>query len=415
MTVTPHGSTATPSGRGEAVLSASKVWASQLIDVGGRNTLLYYRDLRVGTLDLGDADPAVLAQFLDGKTVRLSKLFSGERLSEVARRARTVAAKAKENFEERGLSTLSVARGMATWTADTGSTSTPAAPVLLAQASLQAASTLENDFELVLLDEWEPNPTLLHLLSSSFRVDVDADELIEAVEQTGRVDAAVEALVAALGAQVAGFGIVARTVIGNFSYVKQPMVIDIENAVDVMIESDLIAALAGDREAVVGLRSASIGVGVDEPDRIRPADEFLAIDADASQNYVINAAVGGSHLVVQGPPGTGKSQTIANLIATLSARGKSVLFVAEKRAAIDAVLGRLAGVGLSDLVLDLHGAGASRKKMAAELRRVYDGTANVPLVTRPAEDSRLEDRRARLNRHVAAMHEVRAPWNVTRL
>jgi len=54
-----------------------------------------------------------------------------------------------------------------------------------------------------------------------------------------------------------------------------------------------------------------------------------------------------------GPPGTGKSQTIANLVATLSARGKKVLFVAKKRAAIDAVLTRLNVVGLGDLVLDL--------------------------------------------------------------
>ena len=72
------------------------------------------------------------------------------------------------------------------------------------------------------------------------------------------------------------------------------------------------------------------------------ADEFLVLDADSSQNYAINAVLAGQSLIVKGPPGTGKSQTIANLIASLIARGKKVLFVAEKRAAIDAVTKRLA-------------------------------------------------------------------------
>jgi signal recognition particle GTPase len=48
----------------------------------------------------------------------------------------------------------------------------------------------------------------------------------------------------------------------------------------------------------------------------------------ASQNYAINAAVAGQDLVIKGPPGTGKSQTIANMITTMSARGQRVLFVA---------------------------------------------------------------------------------------
>ena len=69
------------------------------------------------------------------------------------------------------------------------------------------------------------------------------------------------------------------------------------------------------------------------------------LDADASQHAAIDAVRAGAHLVIKGPPGTGKSQTIANLIAALAAEGKSALFVAEKRAAIDAVLGRLDRLG----------------------------------------------------------------------
>lgn len=68
------------------------------------------------------------------------------------------------------------------------------------------------------------------------------------------------------------------------------------------------------------------------------------LDADSFQRNAIDTVLAGQSLVIHGPPGTGKSQTIANLIAALVARGRKVLFVAEKRAAIDAVLSRLKGV-----------------------------------------------------------------------
>ncbi|WP_371641220.1 AAA domain-containing protein [Tolypothrix sp. NIES-4075] len=58
------------------------------------------------------------------------------------------------------------------------------------------------------------------------------------------------------------------------------------------------------------------------------------LDADSSQQVVIEAAKSGSSFVVQGPPGTGKSQTIVNMIAELIGDGKSVLLVAEKETAL---------------------------------------------------------------------------------
>ena len=108
-----------------------------------------------------------------------------------------------------------------------------------------------------------------------------------------------------------------------------------------------------------------------------PADEFLVLDADSSQNYAINAVLAGQGLIIKGPPGTGKSQTIANLVSSLVARGKRVLFVAEKRAAIDAVTKRLHQRKLGELVLDLHGGVSSRRKVAESLAAAL--TANTRL------------------------------------
>ena len=72
-----------------------------------------------------------------------------------------------------------------------------------------------------------------------------------------------------------------------------------------------------------------------------PESTFQVVDADSSQLRAIAASSRNCDLVIEGPPGTGKSQTITNLIAQALASGKSVLFVAEKMAALSVVHDRL--------------------------------------------------------------------------
>src|SRR5258705_6846202 len=98
--------------------TAVRKWTAQLADVSARTALLFYRDLRAGTLSLDDADPAARESLLGTGTVRLSALFPADVLPERARRARTVVNKATENFEERGIRTLYVAWGLGSWTTD---------------------------------------------------------------------------------------------------------------------------------------------------------------------------------------------------------------------------------------------------------------------------------------------------------
>ena len=70
-----------------------------------------------------------------------------------------------------------------------------------------------------------------------------------------------------------------------------------------------------------------------------------------------------------GPPGTGKSQTITALIANALTKGKTVLFVAEKRAALEVVQKRLAALGIDDFCLKLHSNKATKKAVLNQLRR----------------------------------------------
>lgn len=118
--------------RARRVRQAVKTWTGELIDLGGRNTLLYYRDLKQGTLDLGPESPANEAAADDLLAARpswLSQFFDESAVAAAARRARTIRAKSDENYEERGLQTLFLAVGMATWANSRGA-ATPAAPIL---------------------------------------------------------------------------------------------------------------------------------------------------------------------------------------------------------------------------------------------------------------------------------------------
>ena len=144
-----------------------------------------------------------------------------------------------------------------------------------------------------------------------------------------------------------------------------------------------------------------------------PVADYSVLDADSSQRAAIDAVLAGRSLVIHGPPGTGKSQTIANLIAAMVARGRKVLFVAEKRAAIDAVLSRLSAAGLSDLVLDIHEGARDRQRIAAGLGATLDQAARAADPDTSALHRRLTDRQRRLARHTVALHRAHEPWRLS--
>ncbi|WP_433611085.1 AAA domain-containing protein [Dactylosporangium sp. CA-139114] len=401
--------------RGALVQEAARRWRSQLIDLGGRNTLLYYRDLRAGTLDLTSADPVAQQALLGGRTLPLGQLFTEPDAHAAAiKRARTIRNKARELTEERGIETCFAAIGSATWTPAPGAGAAPAAPVLLRSAQLRARGAAEDDFDLTLQGDLELNPTLLQLLEEDFGIRVDADELEELVSYASGFDPQplYERLAKETAGRVRGFAVTPRFVLGTFSYAKLPMVTDLRVGARALVEHDVIAAIAGDRDAQAALRPAS-GIAVRDPDWIPPEDEFLVLDADSSQNYAINAVLAGQHSVIKGPPGTGKSQTIANLIASLVAQGKRVLFVAEKRAAITAVTDRLTRRGLGNLVMDVHDGTTSRRKVAADLKAAFDSAARIAQPDLAVLHETLTARRAALNDHDEAMHQIRGPWGIS--
>lgn len=105
-----------------------------------------------------------------------------------------------------------------------------------------------------------------------------------------------------------------------------------------------------------------------------PLDErYHVVPSDPTQASAIEEARAGTSYIIQGPPGTGKSQTITNLIADYVACGKRVLFVCEKRAAIDVVYARLRQCGLGDLCCLIHDSQTDKKGFVMDLKQTYEG------------------------------------------
>ena len=173
-----------------------------------------------------------------------------------------------------------------------------------------------------------------------------------------------------------------------------------------LVKHDLIAAIAGDTSARLSMGAQQREVDPRGLDRVAPEAEFSVVEADSSQQCAIDGIALGQCAVVHGPPGTGKSQTITNLIATLAARGKTVLFVAEKRAALEVVQQRLAKSGLDHLAIDLHGADTSPKKVMDRIAKTLQTVRNAPLPNVAELHQQFVDRRSRLNMHDQTMHKV---------
>ena len=109
----------------------------------------------------------------------------------------------------------------------------------------------------------------------------------------------------------------------------------------------------------------------------------------------------GHNLVIHGPPGTGKSQTIANIIANGLAADKTILFVAEKQAALDVVERRLERAGIGEFCLELHSDKASPKTALQGLERRLKVASVATPAARENSLARKQKTDRRLSRRIA--------------
>jgi very-short-patch-repair endonuclease len=420
--------------------AARDVWTRRLIDHSRANSLLFYRDLKVGTLDL-TAETESVGRLLAGVKLTVESLVSAGRYTEspdpVVRsraeaearqkvqkvRAALVALQRKAliNLEEKGIETLHLAMGMATWPASDGGRPYDA-PVLLLPARIEARGRAGDDLRLAVAGEPQVNPVLLYVLEENYAIHINASAALSECggeDESGhwRIDPeAVFARIESAATAVPGFKVTRRVILANFQFAKMAMVEDLKKNGDTIASSTIVAAVAGHSVSRQKLAQAVIDIEPAQLDECPASDDYLVLDADSTQHRAVVLVGKGQNGVVQGPPGTGKSQTIANLIAQSVAEGRRVLFVAEKRAALDAVIKRLShpDVGLGHLVLDLHGASVSRKEVMARLAYALEQIRNaLPADGAEAVHREFEARRKQLNEHARRVNQIRQPTGLS--
>ena len=295
--------------------------------------------------------------------------------------ARKMAAAAKTAIEESGMNMLYLIFGFLEWFESDDSNQSHLAPLVAFPVTIdrvKGKTANGGAFEVVLEhsgDDVGPNLCLIEKMQREFGIELPQMEDDETPEAFfGRLQDSVKAK--------RKWRIRRQITLSLLSFGKLLMYRDLNPAswpADESIAAHPLvkALLEGSRQGRV---ERAEEFNIDDPELESEVPELIR-DADSSQHSALIHALSGRNLVLEGPPGTGKSQTITNLIAAALARGKTVLFVAEKLAALQVVRDRLDQAGLGTFCLEVHSHKTKKGALIQDLARRHEarGTFADPL------------------------------------
>ena len=200
--------------------------------------------------------------------------------------------------------------------------------------------------------------------------------------------------------------------LGLFEFGKLMMYLDLEPGKNTsLLQNSLVQrliGLSGSEKAEMATGGFSAEYAIDELQDVHQAYPLID-DADSSQHSALVDVMRGEDLVIEGPPGTGKSQTITNMISAALAQGKKVLFVAEKRAALEVVKNRLTRAGLGEFCLELHSHKSQKSAVAASIgQRISNRGSYTPPAQLKELIANYERLKQQLNAHVQQLHATYA-------
>lgn len=321
---------------------------------------------------------------------------------ELEKRLYTTYSEAKSFIDEKGINTLFLSLGALKWYEDDKSDIAILAPLLLVPVQLERNVLRgETTFELQYNEEAiEPNYTLARKLDVDFGIKLPIfDENNTISEYFCNIEESVK--------NKKRWEILPNDIrINLFSFLKLMMYHDLDDSNwsenSQPSENFLIKNLLNNFGNLSINNESHAANDKFELDKLPLSNVDHILDADSSQAEAIERVFSNKYLVIKGPPGTGKSQTIANIIASCIKKGKTVLFVSEKLAALEVVKSRLEKNGLGAACLELHSNKANRREILESIRQTLEQKTQQN-VRDNGELLRLEESRNNLNDYYSSL------------
>ena len=284
----------------------------------------------------------------------------------------------RDLFEsETGSVPLYIAMGFLEWYEQEQTTSPIHSPLIFLPAEIEKQKNKETDEARYVLKLREPEVYSNFSLKERFKRDFDLElPSIEYTDEDGvqylnPVD--YFAKINLLIKDKKDWNIKNWTTISFFSFTKLAMYRELEktNLQKLLSDGTPLGQLIFGSEAKDSGTSLAADYDVESEDLKNKIPHIIS-SADTSQISAMIDALDGKNIVIEGPPGTGKSQTITNIIAGLIEKGKTVLFVAEKKTALTVVKDRLSQAGLGPFCLELHSGKSKRLEVLKSFEERID-------------------------------------------
>ncbi len=320
------------------------------------------RDDGIPVEALGNLGPFSDFIALEGKHKRLHSLYTEKELNSCLTK---IYRSAKASMEENGASTLYLAMGLLRWFEGKKGTVARYAPVVLIPIDIIRKSANKGYAMRMRDEDAQLNITLLEFLKQNFDIHIQGLNPVP-MDEHGLDIPKIFAIIRQQIMNMPMWDIVEVGFIGNFSFSQFVMWNDIHNKSDFLENNKIVHSLI----------TGAVEWDCTIPPNVDTDEAYLPITVDSSQLRAINMAASGVSFVLHGPPGTGKSQTITAMIANALTKGKTILFVAEKMAALEVVQKRLASLGIQDFCMELHSNKATKKSVLDQLKRSLEISAS---------------------------------------